>query len=69
MGEIMKNQAAGGQFDFPTQKKPFGWYFCLILPFSIESARFWNEFFVPWVVGYGFDVGHLAFGHGLGCRA
>jgi hypothetical protein len=39
MGGIMKNQAAEGQFDFPAQNKPFGWYFCLILPFPIETAR------------------------------
>jgi hypothetical protein len=39
MGEIMKNQAAEGQFDFPSKNKPFGWYFCLILPFHIKAAR------------------------------
>jgi hypothetical protein len=39
MDGIMKNSAASGQFDFPAQNKPFGWYFCLILPFPIENAR------------------------------
>jgi hypothetical protein len=42
MGESMKNSADSGQIDFPAQNKPFGWYFCLILPFLIETAKVWS---------------------------